>query len=369
MEQMEDVFSQKVNGFTKVIIDTNGFIQVQSDFLGIKNKDIIRLTDLLKEKNIKLLNHSILEQEIIKHTDDSKVLKDYQNITSNIAKYKEVLKTEGVEDSQIDLIAQCNLKQRMVDAFNSVYTQAVKLDYPNPEIIFNQYFKNKRPFQESGKKKHEFPDAFVIQSIRDYVNHNREEIVLAVTDDGDWIEALRDCDRVICCDSIGKAIGLINEPNKFLSKNAIKSIIVHLNNEIEELAEMELLGCSYYIDDEFEDVYIGSVLVDAISEDVITILITEDRLIVRLNVELIINGDAIEFDYDNSVWDSVDKEYVIKNYKDFSFTGKANKDIDVYIDYDKDDYSNNMITNVEIVDDSDIDVELEDIVEIEKRYD
>ena len=86
---------------------------------------------------------------------------------------------------------------------------------------------------------------------------------------------------------------------------------------IEELAEMELLGCSYYIDDEFEDVYIGNVLVDAISEDVITILITEDRLIVRLNVELIINGDAIEFDYDNSVWDSVDKEYVIKNYKDF----------------------------------------------------
>ena len=41
----------------------------------------------------------------------------------------------------------------------------------------------------------------------------------------------------------------------------------------------------------------------------------------------------------------------------------------MYIDYDKDDYSNNMITNVEIVDDSDIDVELEDIVEIEKRYD
>ena len=67
---MEDVFSQKVNGFTKVIIDTNGFMQVQSDFLGIKNKDIIRLTDLLKEKNIKLLTHSILEQEIIKHIND-----------------------------------------------------------------------------------------------------------------------------------------------------------------------------------------------------------------------------------------------------------------------------------------------------------
>lgn len=189
---------------------------------------------------------------------------------------------------------------------------------------------------------------------------------MAVTNDGDWVEALGDCDRVVCCDSIGKAIGLINEPNKFLSKNEIKSIIVYLNNEIEELTERELLGCNYYIDDEFEDVYIYSVLVDSISEDVITILITEDRLIVRLNVELIINGDATEFDYDNSIWDGVDKEYVIKNYKDFSFIGKANKDIDVYVDYDKDDYSNNMITNVEIVDDSDIDVEL---VKIEKSYD
>ena len=86
---MEDVFSQKVNGFTKVIIDTNGFMQVQSDFLGIKNKDILRLTDLLKEKNIKLLNHSILEQEIIKHTDDSKVLKD------TFLRYQDAKEKEG----------------------------------------------------------------------------------------------------------------------------------------------------------------------------------------------------------------------------------------------------------------------------------
>lgn len=365
---MEDVFSNKLNGFSKVIIDTNGFMQVQSDFLGIKNKDIIRLTDLLKEKNIKLLTHSILEQEIIKHINDSKVLKDFQNITSNLEKYKEVLKTEGVEDNQIGLIAQCNLKQRMVDAFNSIYSEAVRLDYPNPEIVFNQYFKNQRPFQESGKKKHEFPDAFVIQSIRDYVNHNREEIVLIVTDDGDWVEALRDCDRVVCCNSIGKATGLINEPNKFLSKKEIKSIIAYLNDEIEDLAEGELSGCYFNVDDEFEDVYISSILVDSLSDDVITILITEDRLIVRLNAKLTINGDATEFDYENSIWDSVDKEYVIKNYKELSFTGKANKDIDVYIDYDKNDYSNNMIINVAVVDDSNIGVELDYAFEIEKRY-
>lgn len=153
---MEDVFSQKVNGFSKVIIDTNGFMQVQSDFLGIKNKDIIRLTDLLKEKDIELLTQSILEQEIIKHINDSKVLKDFQNITSNIARYKEVLKTEGVEDNQIDLIAQCNLKQRMVDAFNNIYSQAVKLDYPNPEIIFINILKMKGHFKNQAKRSMNF---------------------------------------------------------------------------------------------------------------------------------------------------------------------------------------------------------------------
>ena len=109
---------------TSVIVDTNAFIIANSDFLGIKSSLLPSFFAVIKEKEIKLLGHPILEKEIEKHIEDSSLYKDYQNLKSNLNKCDEILKLIGCKDDKF--ITQ------IFDNFNYV-----KKDVINDEISGN----------------------------------------------------------------------------------------------------------------------------------------------------------------------------------------------------------------------------------------
>jgi predicted kinase len=46
----------------------------------------------------------------------------------------------------------------------------------NPEIIFQKYFELSYPFEERQDKRHEFPDAFSIEALRDFAKSEKREI-------------------------------------------------------------------------------------------------------------------------------------------------------------------------------------------------
>lgn len=76
--------------FTSVIVDTNAFVKVNSNFAGIKTSLLPSFFEAIKEKEINLLYHPILECEVEKNIEHSSL---YQN---HLKLKKQLLKCEDI---------------------------------------------------------------------------------------------------------------------------------------------------------------------------------------------------------------------------------------------------------------------------------
>lgn len=70
----------------------------------------------------------------------------------------------------------------------------------------------------SGKKKAEFPDAFIFDATRKYLEKHPNEILLVISKDSDWTTAFNQIENIIICDSISNALTKI-------SKETITSVV------------------------------------------------------------------------------------------------------------------------------------------------
>lgn len=225
---------------TTILVDTCAFRDANSDFIGISSMLLPSFFSVIKEKDILLLTHPILEREIEKHIEDSGIYKDYQSLVSHINKCKDVLRYANCCDEELfSKIADYNIKNQTFRAYKKYYKNAVKLDYPNPELIFELYFLSKPPFASTGKKKCEFPDAFVIEATKQYINEHPNDVLLVVSKDNDWVKSFWGVDNVIMCESIVEAI-----KNAF--DNIVKGIVPLKGGKDKKQAAVELLSTNYY---------------------------------------------------------------------------------------------------------------------------
>ena len=79
-------------------------------------------------------------------------------------------------------------------------TGRVELD----EVI-KKYFQAKPPFEDTGKKKNEFPDAIALMSIESWAKDHRTK-VLAVAKDGDWKRFADESEYIDIVDDLAEAI-------------------------------------------------------------------------------------------------------------------------------------------------------------------
>ena len=75
------------------------------------------------------------------------------------------------------------MKQALLTEYSNLYSKAKMLPFTEPEDVFKAYFNNEPPFNTSNDKKSEFPDAFIINAVKKYVNDNQTVNVLVVSDD------------------------------------------------------------------------------------------------------------------------------------------------------------------------------------------
>ena len=154
---------------SSVIIDTSAYYKAQCDFAGINNSIIPMFLRLLKANGIQLLTHPILEYEIRKHIKDSALVKRATELETQVKRCKDQLLLVGVSQAEwLERIADMNIEKRLADSFAVLYKDAVALPYVSAEEVFADYFQAKAPFAEAGKKKSEFPDAFIIKSVLHY---------------------------------------------------------------------------------------------------------------------------------------------------------------------------------------------------------
>lgn len=90
--------------------------------------------------------------------------------------------------------------------------------------LLNYYLNSKAPFAMSGKKKAEFPDAFVFDATRKYLEKHPNDILLVISKDSDWTTAFNQIENVIICDSISNALTKISNIDSILSQEMLSQI-------------------------------------------------------------------------------------------------------------------------------------------------
>lgn len=258
-----------------LIIDTSALERTQFDILGLNSARLKTIFELAKKRNIILLTHPILKAEVKKHMGGSKLIETTTNLKKALTKYKSTfdlieLSVEEIKE-KIDVLDLCN---EMEEAFQDVYSEAVILPFPNAETIFNQYFECLPPFDNKKNKKNEFPDAFILQAIKQYMKEEPLKKILVITGDEDWRGSLCKEPNIILEDSIDAGIRLI-QGGKNVSA-AFKAVLKDVEKAIREqalLATYELND--YEIEGNLEIIAIAA----NITDEMITPLVIESNFI------------------------------------------------------------------------------------------
>ena len=323
------------SGINVVIIDTSAYVREQCDFLGLNSSILPSLFELLSSKGISLLSHPILVEEIKKHINCSSIIERLDHAKASLSKYKNILNLIdiSVEDS-ISKIDSLKLASQMVDAFERFYIEATVLSYPNPATVFAQYFSGSPPFTESRDKKHEFPDAFVIEAIRQFLAVHPESSILIISDDSDWVKAMINMQRAFLADSIVQGIKFLQSSENIVP--IFDAVKYELGEQICQLAECESFEISGF--ELIDDVEIDSIEVDEISDDIVPLKISESSILVRAYATLIISGRGTVLDESHSYWDNEDMKYIIAEYNDISFNnGSAEVECELSVTFDPSD--------------------------------
>lgn len=324
---------------TAVLIDTSSYRKANCDFIGINSKTLPSFFDAIEQKELLLLTHPILNKEVEKHIEESGLCQDYKNLISQVHKSKNVLKSLGHNEDVIEEIISYDLKSAVVSEYNEIMKKAVNLDYPDPSIVFDLYFSAKPPFAEIGKKKHEFPDAFVIESAKEYIEEHYNDVLLVVSNDNDWENAFKDIENVIVCKSIDDAITMINNIECILSQEMLDDIFKAVYEDLILKAQKDAEFEAYELEEyEFtEDLEIDSVEVIDIDDGFIPLKISRDSILIKATARLKVAGHGEVLDEDNSIWDSEDREYIYVSYADLDFeNGYAEVECEIEIGFDFD---------------------------------
>ena len=350
---------------TLVLIDTSAFIQANSDFLGIRSSLIPNFFVVLKNKGIGLLYSEILDKELENHLCQSSIVSDFGELQNalknndrllryfNIVKDNDQSESDDVEGSSesvngaeiIKRLKSIDLMKETMKAYHTAYEDSISLPYADPKTVFDKYFNSAPPFTETGKKKSEFPDAFVIESAKVYLASHVKDTLLVVSDDEDWKRAFDNTERAILCSSIKEAVKQINKTEKILSENQISTLLKINLKDLKILLEEEFNQSTYLLDgfshdDDNEDLtvdefYEFNIITDPTEIDLLRI--TRNFIVIQTYATCLVDGSAIVFDEDNSLWDSEDREYTYKSYDDIEFKhGKVETICEITISYDID---------------------------------
>ena len=202
---------------TLILVDTCAFRDANSDLPCISKQLLPDFFSAAKEKEILLLTHHVLENEILKHIENSGLYKDYNSLSNCLRKFSETLKYLDCFDEELfSKISDVDIRAKLFDSFKQHYENAVQLEYGDPATVFEQYFKGDPPFATKGDKKHEFPDAFVIDATKKYLAEHPNDVLLVVSKDGDWKSSFEEMDNIDACDTIQDALTKISNIDSIL---------------------------------------------------------------------------------------------------------------------------------------------------------
>lgn len=329
----------KTRFFNTVIVDTNAFDSKGNDFCGHFDQIIPSFFNALSEHRIKILSHPVLIGETKKHinhidngqTDNDRV----KNAIAALTKYKCILELINIDfESIIKQLDKLDIASENLKKVDQYFSGADMLSYCDPAIIFNKYFNADPPFAKSGDKKSEFPDAFIIESLTDYINTNPNASILVISNDNDWKSALSSKEQITIKDNIDDALRLLNS-----QEQSINDIIETLHEDISDYFTNNTTTETWFDIQDYDlesDIDVEKVELDNIDNNVVPLVISDEKIVLQTTVDLLVDGATTIFDYDNSVWDSETRTYYIISFAVMDFQqAKGTATCEIHISFDK----------------------------------
>ena len=307
-----------------VTIDTNIFDAAKYNLSDASTLRI--LENHVKSGKIKVVLSDIVVQESKRHIAARvKEVCGIVNIARNSALkvYNEHLISSigmnemfRIVESEDDIIAK---EEKVFDDFLcAIDAEILGTDLIDINSVLSDYFGAKPPFEESGKKKSEFPDAFIAQQIRN--RFGETETVVIVSNDKGFIRACRESENHLFFNSLGALYNAISKEDAAYDDTiaVIKELQLRISAAVKEYIKgnenIDVHGLSYDKDGiesgyDYSEVYLHSISdvtfsvrsVDEISENI---------SLVTLSCKADISADCYYEDYANAPWDPEEKEYV-----------------------------------------------------------
>lgn len=294
---------------------------------------LAKLEKLLDENKLQLLITEITKKEIEAHlwkksAKAIKELKEYINDAGKILRATSELPINVIfkKTTKEEIFNSINFKLQEFLSYPCVETVSVK--DVNPELIFNKYFAKEPPFITE-EKKNEFPDAFVLEAIKNLAS-SRELKVYIVSSDGDMKAYAEQNENCIHLNSIDELIDLVlrNDEELLEPITFADSIFLMLEKQIIRRAENILKESQFeaefdgydFLDNDIHDVHLDKVLI--VNKTLLDV--AQDSVEYELEFQVDLTATYILPDYDSSPWDPEDKVYafirkneIIKSHKQY----------------------------------------------------
>ena len=307
-----------------VTIDTNIFDAAKFDLSDTSTFRI--LEDYVESGKIKVVLSDIVVWESKRHIAErvkevcrivkkarASALNVYNEQFINSMGLNEILE---IAKRKEDIIAN---EEKMFDDFLQVINaEILGADLIDVGLILGDYFGTKPPFENSEKKKSEFPDAFIAQQIRK--RFGETEDVVIVSNDKGFIRACRESENHLFFNSLGELYNAISKEDAAYDETmaVIKEQQLRISATVKEYIKdnenIDVHGLSYDKDGiesgyDYNDFYLCSISdvifgVHSVDE------ISEKTSIVTLSCKADISADCYYEDYANAPWDPEEKEYV-----------------------------------------------------------
>ena len=307
-----------------VTIDTNIFDAAKFDLCDAS--PLKTLENYVKNGKIKVVLSDIVVRESKRHIADQ---------IKKICGIMRKARAAALEESTEHLISTIGLGEilrivtnkgeliskgeEMFDDFlRTINTEILGADLIDVGLVLGDYFETKPPFENSEKKKSEFPDAFIAQQIRKRFGET-EEVVIISNDKG-FIRACGESENHLFFRSLGKLYNAISKEDAAYDETmaVIKDLQLRISAAVKEYIKgnenIDVHGLSYDKDGiesgyDYSEVYLHSISdvtfsVHSVDE------ISENKSIVTLSCKADISADCYYEDYANAPWDPEEKEYV-----------------------------------------------------------
>lgn len=297
-----------------VFLDTQVF---DSAGFNLDSKNFVALTKHLDSKRLRLLTTDVTRSEISARIEKNvrKDLEAHEKFTKSarvIHKSKDEKVAALFEDLEADAISRELIG--VMDSFLDKYAiETLAATDGDAKLVFEKYFAGEPPFGEAADKKNEFPDAFVIQALEQWIEDNDEDL-LVVTDDALFRAGGAANPRIHVKDTLTALLDHVASDDEALA-NFIREKLKEIKEEIGKQAWREFEGLGFHVVDEWGDVEVEMTSIKLRGEPEI-IDHAKGSALAEMTFELRFNAYLSFEDSDTGVWDGEDKQMLFMDQVD-----------------------------------------------------